>query len=140
MSDVEIPDEAQYEQGFEHHHVDAGLIISFGSVHSGREALAVEMFTDVSRFLGKLLADEKISSFKPYFFADGTLHDMIGFFLLEGHREDLDALRRDEEFLKMTLRAGAAVQNVRVHTMVAGSDAGRLVNLYREIRQELGFL
>ena len=40
----------------------------------------------------------------------------------------------------MTLRAGAAVQNVRVHTMVAGSEAGRLVNMYREVRQELGFL
>ena len=138
MSD--LPDDAQYEQGFEHQHVDGAIIISFGQVHTGREALAVETFTEVSRYLGKLLADEKISSFKPYFFADGLFHDMSGFFVLDGHREPLDALRRDEEFVKVVLRAGAAVANVRVHTMVAGSEAGRLVNMYREIRRELGFL
>lgn len=115
-------------------------MISFGQVHPGREALAVDMFTAVSRYLGSLRSDEVVYSFKPFFFADGVLADMSGFFLLEGHRERLDDLRRDEEFVKILLRAGAAVENVRVHTLIAGSEAGRLVNLYREIRRELGLI
>jgi hypothetical protein len=63
-----------------------------------------------------------------------------GFFLLEGERDKLDALRRSEEFVAHLLRAGAATQNVRSHMLIAGSEAGRLVNLYREVRRELGLL
>lgn len=121
-------------------HVDGAVMISFGPVHPGREALAVDTFTELSRYLGHLLTDGAISAFKPFFFADGAVNDMIGFFMLEGHRRRLDELRREEPFVRMLLKAGAATANVRVHTMEAGSDAGRLVNLYREVRMELGLI
>ena len=121
-------------------HVSGALLLSFGAVHPGRERLAVDTFTEVSRFLGKLLADDVITAFKPFFFADGSQGDMIGFFLLEGHREQLDELRRTSEFQRMILRVGAATSNVRVHTLIAGTEAGRLVNLYAEVRSELGFI
>lgn len=120
--------------------VDGALMLSFGAVHAGREALAVEVFTEVSRFLGRLLADDAITSFEPYFFADGQLGDVSGFFIVQGARERLDELRRDEGFTRLVLRAGAATQNMRVHTLVAGSEAGRLVNLFREVRTELGLI
>jgi hypothetical protein len=106
----------------------------------GRERLAVDLFVEVGRYLGRLMDSGVVSTFRPYFFADGQVGDVSGFFLLEGDREELDALRRDEEFVALLLRAGAATANVRVHTLLAGSDAGRLVNLYREVRQELGLL
>lgn len=140
MSDVEIPDDAPFEQQFEHHHVDGALRVSFGPVLPGREALAVDQFTAISRYLGRLLADDVITSFKPFFFADGSVDGDSGFFLIEGSRPALDELRRGEEFVRMLLRAGAAVAGVRSHALVAGSGAGRLVNLYREVRQELGLL
>lgn len=123
-----------------HPHVDGALMISFGAVHPGREKLAIEMFTELSRYLGQLLADEVITSFKPYFFADGLMGDVLGFFMIEGRRASLDDVRRHEEFLTIMLRAGAATANVRVHTMVAGSEAGRLVNLYAEVRRDLGLI
>jgi hypothetical protein len=120
--------------------VDGALMLSFGAVLPGRERLAVDTFVEVGRYLGRLLDTGVVSSFRPYFFADGAMGDVSGFFLLEGDREQLDALRRDEEFVTLTLRAGAATANVRVHTLLAGSDAGRLVNLYREVRAGLGLL
>lgn len=123
-----------------HPHVDGGLMLSFGAVHPGREALAADTFTEVSRYLGRLMDSGRLTSFKPYFFADGPMGDVIGFFLLEGRRDLLDDLRRDEGFIRQLLRAGAATANVRVHTLHAGSEAGRLVNLYREVRTELGFI
>ena len=115
-------------------------MLSFGAVHIGREALAVTTFTEVSRFLGALLGDDVISGFSPYFFADGQLSGMSGFFLIEGRRERLDELRRDPRFQRLLLRAGAATANVGVHTLVAGTEAGRLVNLFRAVRDELGLL
>jgi hypothetical protein len=120
--------------------VDAALMVSFGAVVPGREALAVDTFVEVGRYLGRLMDAGVVSSFRPYFFADGAVGDVSGFFLLEGDREELDALRRDEEFVTLLLRAGAATANVRSHTLLAGSDAGRLVNLYREVRADLGLL
>jgi hypothetical protein len=120
--------------------VDAALMFSWGAVYPGREALAVELFTEISRYLGRLLADEVITTFEPFFFADGLNADVSGFFLMQGRRERLDELRRDEAFTHLVLRVGAGAQNVRVHTLVAGSEAGRLVNLYREVRTELGLI
>jgi hypothetical protein len=123
-----------------HTHIDAAVMISFGAVQTGREALAVETFVELSRYLGQLLTDRVIAEFQPFFFADGQLGDVSGFFIVEGQRAKLDHLRRDESFLRQILRASAATENVRVHTLVAGSDAGRLVNLYREVRAELGLI
>jgi hypothetical protein len=121
-------------------HVSGALMFSFGAVHAGREAIAVDTFVEVSRYLGRLLAEGAITGFAPYFFADGQLGDVSGFFLVEGHRERLDALRRTEDFQRIVLRAGAATANVRVHTLIAGTEAGRLVHLYRSVREELGLV
>lgn len=133
--DDEIPGPA-----VDHQHVDGALMVAFGPVHVGREALAVEMFKELSKFFGERMDGGALTAFKPFFFADGSVGDMIGFFLLEGKRSDLDELRRSVGFVRQMLRAGAATQNVRVHSMQAGSDAGRVVNLYREVRAELGLL
>lgn len=135
MSDPDIP-----EPHPDHAHVDGALMVSFGAVHPGREKLAVDTFVELSRYFGRQMDQGHLAAFKPFFFADGALGDMIGFFLLEGRRSDLDSLRRSEGFVRQILRAGAATHNVRVHTMQAGSEAGRLVNLYREVRGELGLL
>ena len=121
-------------------HVDGALLISFGAVHVGREALAVDQFTELSRYLGRVLAEGAISGFRPYFFADGRSGDVVGFLLLEGRRDRLDRLRREEDFVRHVLKAGAATANLRVQTLIAGSEAGRLVNLYREVRTDLGLI
>ena len=134
-TDPDIPDDPEPAE-----HVSGALMLSFGAVHIGREALAVEMFTEVSRFLGALLADDAITAFSPYFFADGQLNGTSGFFLIEGNRERLDALRREPGFQRLLLRTGAATANVGVNTLIAGTEAGRLVNLYRRVRGELGLL
>jgi hypothetical protein len=133
--DEEVPGDVDHPP-----RIDAALMISFGTVIPGRERLAVDSFTEVSRYLGDLLADDAITGFQPFFFADGQVGGTSGFFILEGRRERLDMLRRDEGFNKLVLRAGAATQNVHVHTLIAGSEAGRLVNRYREIRGDLGLL
>ena len=136
-SDDEIPEPAPHPP-----QIDGALMVAFGAVHPGREALAVDTFTEVSRFFGRLLASEVITRFQPFFYADGQQAGTgtSGFFILEGNRARLDQLRRDPEFLRVILRAGAATANIRVHTLVAGSEAGRLVNLYREVRGDLGLL
>ena len=124
----------------EHEHVSGALMLSFGEIHPGRENAAVAAFREMARYFGRLLSEGVITEFKPYFFADGPLGDVLGFFIVEGRREKLDELRRDEEFRRVHLRMGATSEHVRVNTMAAGSAAGRLANLYRDVRVELGLL
>ena len=123
-----------------HTHVDGALMVSFGAVHPGRERLAVDTFTELSRFFGERLSEGDLTSFQPFFYGAGAVGGTVGFFLLEGHRDRLDVLRDDEAFARLLLRAGAATANVRVDALLAGPEAGRLVNLYREVRDELGLL
>ena len=115
-------------------------MVSFGAVHPGRERLAVDTFTELSRFFGERLSDGHLTSFQPFFYGSGAVGGTVGFFLLEGHRDRLDDLRNDGSFARLLLRAGAATANVRVEVLLAGPEAGRLVNLYREVRDELGLL
>ena len=135
QGDEEVPEPVPHPP-----QIDAALMVSFGAVHPGREALAVETFREVSRYFGKLLANEVITSFQPFFYADGSEGETVGFFILEGQRARLDELRREDDFSRLILRAGAATRNIRVHTLVAGSEAGRLVNVYREVREGLGLI
>ena len=121
-------------------HVDGALLVSFGAVHPGRERLAVDTFTELSRFFGERLSSGDLTSFQPFFYGGGAVNGTIGFFLLEGHRERLDDLRNDDRFSRLLLKAGAASANVRVDPLIAGPEAGRLANLYREVRDELGLL
>lgn len=118
--------------------MDGAVLISFGPPHPGRERLASDLFTELSRELGRRLSDGQLTSFQPFFFADGAVAGMTGFFLLEGRRDVLEALRRDEAIVRLLLRAEAANAGVRVDTLVAGPEAGRLVNLRREVQDELG--
>lgn len=124
----------------EHTHIDGALMVSFGAAHPGRERLAVDTFTELSRFLGERLSEGDVATFQPFFFGDGAVRGAVGFFLVEGRRDALDGLRRREDFVRLLVRAGAASADVRVDSLVAGSEAGRLVNLYREVRDELGLL
>lgn len=123
-----------------HTHVDGALMVSFGSVHPGRERLAVDTFTELSRFFGERLSDGDVTSFQPFFYGGGSVGGIVGFFLLEGHRERLERMRNAEGFGRLLLRAGAAHANVRVDSLLAGPEAGRLVNQFREVRDELGLL
>ena len=123
-----------------HTHVDGALMVSFGAVHPGRERLAVDTFTELSRYFGERLSNGDLTSFQPFFYGSGAVGGTVGFFLLEGHRERLDDLRNDDGFARLLLRAGAATANVRVDPLIAGPEAGRLANLYREVRDELGLL
>lgn len=121
-------------------HVDGALLVSWGAVHPGREQLALDTFTSLSKFFGEQLSEGAITSFQPFFYADGAVRGSTGFFLIEGRRTSLDELRRSPTFVRLQLQAGAAASDVRVDTLIAGPEAGRLANLYREVRSELGLL
>ena len=45
--------------------VDGALMLSFGAVVPGRERLAVDLFVEVGRYLGRLMDAGVVSTFRP---------------------------------------------------------------------------
>lgn len=134
-ADPEIPGDVPAPR-----HVTGALMLSWGPVHVGRELLAVDVYDEVFKYLGRLHGEGRIDRFRPYFFADGNLSGTTGFFIIEGDRSTLDDLRRSAEFVRLLIKANAVASNVRISTLTAGTEAGRFIHLYREVRAELGLV
>ena len=87
---------------------DAGLFIGWGEVVRGREAEAVETFNSTIEYFTGLQSDGTIESFEGVF-PEQHGGDLNGFFFVRGDAEKLSALRVDEKFEAVILRAGLIV-------------------------------
>jgi hypothetical protein len=110
---------------------DAGLFIGWGEVVRGREAQAVEVFNETIDYLTGLQQEGVIESVEPVFLEPHG-GDLQGFFFLRGEAETLAALRVDDEFQAIIIRAGLVVDNVGVVGMSMGARLERLMGAYIE--------
>ena len=110
---------------------DAGLFIGWGQVVRGRESEAVEAFNATMEYFGGLQAEGEIESVEPVFL---EVHggDLDGFFFVRGDAEKLSALRVDEEFEAIILRAGLVVDNVGVVGASMGARLERQMGTFME--------
>jgi len=110
---------------------DAGLFIGWGEVVRGREAEAVETFSSTMEYFGGLQADGTIESVEPVFLEQHG-GDLNGFFFVRGDAEKLSALRVDEDFEAVILRAGLIVNNIGVVGAAMGARLERQMGAYTE--------
>ena len=115
---------------------DSGLFIGWGKVVRGREAPAVDSFNETVGYLGRLQGDGRIEDFELCFL-DPHGGDLDGFMLLRGSAEQIDAVRRDEEFQHHIRRADLFVDNLGVVGASLGERIARQMALYQE---EIGAL
>jgi hypothetical protein len=92
---------------------DTGLFIGFGDPARGREREAVELFNEIVGYFAGLQENGEIESFEPVFLEPHG-GDLSGFFLLRGEAEQLSALRVNDDFTHLVLRASLCVENVGV--------------------------
>jgi len=110
---------------------DAGLFIGWGEVVRGREAEAVETFSSTMEYFAGLQADGAIESVEPVFLEQHG-GDLNGFFFVRGDAEKLSALRVDEDFEAVILRAGLIVNNIGVVGAAMGARLERQMGAYTE--------
>jgi hypothetical protein len=115
---------------------DSGLFIGWGKVVRGREGPAVDSFNETVGYLGRLQGDGRIEDFELCFL-DPHGGDLDGFMLLRGSAEQIDAVRRDEEFQHHIRRADLFVDNLGVVGASLGERIARQMALYQE---EIGAL
>jgi hypothetical protein len=110
---------------------DSGLFIGWGKVVRGREGPAVDSFNETVGYLGQLQGDGRIEDFELCFL-DPHGGDLDGFMLLRGSAEQMDAVRRDEEFQHHMLRADLFVDNLGVIGAALGERIAQQMALYQE--------
>ena len=109
---------------------DAGIFIGWGKVVRGREKRALEVFNESVQYWGGLQGDGKIESFEVALL---TPHggDLDGFALLRGSAEQMDALRRDEEFERRVTRADQIVESQGVVDAALGDGLVNSMGIYQ---------
>ena len=108
---------------------DAGLLIGWNRVMSGKDALAVELWSEMLGYLRHLHAGGLVASFEPVLLGayGGPLN---GFVLVRGTQENLDRVRNSQEFLVFNVRANKVLDGFVVVRAHFGEEVATILRLY----------
>ena len=110
---------------------EAGLFIGWGAPVSGREAKGLETFNQGVEYWGRLQQKGRIESFEVVLlYPHGG--DLYGFSLLRGNHAQLDEVGGDEEFLRLTARAGLIVDRLGVVRAALGDGLQQQIGIYQQ--------
>jgi hypothetical protein len=115
---------------------DAGLFIGWGAPVRGREAKGLEIFNEALAYYGRLQQDGVIEDFETAILEPHG-GDLQGFILLRGGEEKLAQLRVDDEFVRMSTRAGLIVEGLGVIGASLGDGLQQAITTYQEAISEL---
>jgi hypothetical protein len=109
---------------------DRVLALTWGQNVPGREKHGLDVFNEALEYYGSLQADGRIERFDVCIFDPNGFMD--GFMLLHGSHEQLDAVREDARFMKLTVEASLVVQDLRLIDGRAGDGIAETMPLYQE--------
>jgi len=105
---------------------EAGLFIGWGAPVRGRESKGLEVFEESIQYWGRLQQEGRIESFEvALLYPHGG--DLGGFALLRASHAQLNDVGGEEEFLRLTARAGLVVEGLGIapHWPTASSSRSR---------------
>jgi hypothetical protein len=116
---------------------DAALFVGWGPPVRGREQTGLQIFNEALTFYGQQQESGAIEGF------DVTLlsphgGDLYGFIRVKGSEEQMNALRINDDFQRINVRAAQIVDNFGVVDAVVDDGVGPQVQLYQEAVGELG--
>jgi hypothetical protein len=111
---------------------DAAILIRWDRSLPGREQQGLSLFGNALEYYGTLQSQGTIESFEPVLLNPvGT--DLGGFILIRGTAEKLDALKRDDQFVDMTIRAEHLIDGFGVIDAYLGDDLQSRMVKYAQI-------
>ena len=115
---------------------EAALFIGWGAPVQGREAKGLEVFNEGVEFWSRLQQQGRIESFEVVLlYPHGG--DLAGFSLLRGTHDQLNDVGGDDEFLRLTTRAGLIVEGLGVVRAVLGEGLEQQIGLFQQAVQDL---
>jgi len=110
---------------------DAGLFVGWGQVVRGREDRALDVFNETIELYGQMQSDDRIESFEVCLLQPHG-GELGGFELIRGSEEQIDALRRSEDFERINTKASLVVDDLGIVDMLIGEGHGRAMAIYQE--------
>ena len=115
---------------------EAGLLVGWGAPVRGRETKGLEVFNESVAYWGRLQQEGRIESFEVVLlYPHGG--DLAGFSLLRGTHEQLNDVGGDEEFLRLTARAGLIVERLGIVRAALGDGLEQQIGIYQQALGEL---
>jgi hypothetical protein len=110
---------------------DAGLFIGWGEVVRGREDRALDVFNETIELYGQLQSDGRIEDFEVVLL-DPHGGDLLGYAMLRGSEEQIDAARHNEDFQRVMTKASLVVDNLGLIPASIGEGLARAMAIYQE--------
>lgn len=115
--------------------MDAAIIFSYTRAAPGREAEALQAFTDSTSFFGRLAAEGKTGA--PIFFMGSSGKNHL---LIPGFRADLFEVTSMEEFRDLYLRAIFAVPDIHYEFGFFGEGVTEEMARWAKVGTELAIM
>jgi len=113
----------------------AAIMFTWTRVTAGREAKALEAFTDSLTFWGKLAADGKCGEPMAYLAPSG-----LGTMIIPGHRETLFEIIGSDEFAKLYTKVTFSVPDIKYEIVAAGEGVQEQMQVWGAVGLELGYM
>jgi hypothetical protein len=116
---------------------EAALVMSWREPTRGREKAALDVWNESMQYYGRLQQGGKIESFDVVLLTP-TGGDVGGFILLRGSAPQIDALRRDDEFLDLIARVQMIVEGLRITDAIVDEGLGQQITRFEKVIGQLG--
>jgi hypothetical protein len=110
---------------------ESALYIGWGEAARGREKRALDVFNEAMQYYGRLQKEGKIERFDVAALAPHG-GDLGGFFLLRGTAQQIDSVRRDEEFERLISRVRLVVDDVGFADAFVDEKLAQVMAQYQE--------
>jgi hypothetical protein len=109
---------------------DRVLFTSWGTVVRGREDRALEVFNEVLGFYGRLQQEGRIESFDVVLLEPAL--GVRGYLTAHGSAQQLNALRDDDEYLRLMTDSELVVDDFNIIQGYADEGVARQIAIYQE--------
>lgn len=94
------------------------IVFTWGTPVRGREAQALDVFSDTLQYYEELSKEGRIIAHREYF----RTSDPGGMMIIEGLLDELSTLLTEDAFRRRVARASSIVEDLTIELCVGGSD------------------
>jgi len=116
---------------------ESGFWVAWGLPTQGREKQALDLLTESSSYLERLVQNGQIERFDIAILRPQTT-ELGGFCLIQGTQAQVDALRRDDDFQVWVNRVQLVADRVGVVDAWVGDGIGEASDLYEQALRKAG--
>jgi hypothetical protein len=116
---------------------EAGFWVAWGLPTQGRERQALDLFNESRVYLARLAQDGQIERFDMAILKPQTT-ELGGFILIQGTQEQIDSLRRDDDFQRWITQVQLVADRVGIVDAWVNQGLDEATDLYEQALRKAG--